>query len=354
MKRTITLAMMFLAHTADLCFGEGTDEKKNQTKTPAVKPVAKPAAKPVAKPAVLRPIRVAMFDVDVLKGVEVESAALTDQVNVLLSMMDNVTIVNRGQIKKVADEQKLGLSGLVDPSSAVKLGKFLSANYVITGRTSKIGQTYYLVLKVIDVETTVQTTVSAKSPVQSGLDALLGKLDDTLTGKIKKLQRPKTVKPDLALAALKKNARFLMGKTVLVHVAEEHVNRPLKDPAAQMSITHRLQKLGLNIHVITVSDPPAGWMKSLKESGKYGKTNVDYLIEGEGVSAHAAVLYGLTSCRARVELRMVKLPGTTVSATDRGVAAGVDLVESLAAKTALEQAGQNAVDALVARAAKRK
>ena len=350
MKRAITLTMLLLALTSALSFGEGPDEKKTQTKTPVVKPVAKP----VVKLAVLRPIRVAMFDVDVLKGIDVESAALTDQVNVLLSMMDNVTIVNRGQIKKVADEQKLGLAGLVDPSSAVKLGKFLSANYVITGRTSKIGQNYYLVLKVIDVETTVQTTVSAKSPVQSGVDGLLGKLDETLTRKIKKLQRPKPVKPDHALAALKKNARFLMGKTVLVRVAEEHVNRPLKDPAAQMSITHRLQKLGLNINVITVSDPPAGWMKSLKESGKYGKTNVDYLIEGEGVSAHAAVLYGLTSCRARVELRMVKLPGTTVSATDRGIAAGVDLVESLAAKAALEQAGQNALDALIARASKRK
>ena len=112
---------------------------------------------------ILRNIRVAVFDFDVLKGVDMEPAALTGQVNTMLAAMDKVTIVNRDQIKKVADEHKMALAGLVDGASAAQLGKFLSANYVIVGRASKIGQTNYLVLKMIDVATTVQTTVSAKA-----------------------------------------------------------------------------------------------------------------------------------------------------------------------------------------------
>jgi len=38
--------------------------------------------------------------------------------------------------------------------------------------------------------------------------------------------------------------------------------------------------------------------------------------------------------------------------SDRGVAAGVDLVEALAAKTALEEAGVQACDAVIRRYAK--
>ena len=95
--------------------------------------------------------------------VGVEGQAVTDQVNTMLAALPQVTLVNRDQIKKVAEEQQMALSGLVDNAAAVKIGKFLSAQYIIVGRASKIGQTFYLVLKIVDVETTVQTTVSAKA-----------------------------------------------------------------------------------------------------------------------------------------------------------------------------------------------
>ena len=45
------------------------------------------------------------------------------------------------------------------------------------------------------------------------------------------------------------------------------------------------------------------------------------------------------------------VPGRIVTVSDRGVAAGVDLVEALAAKTALEEAGTQAADALIRRTA---
>ena len=96
----------------------------------------------------------------------------------------------------------------------------------------------------------------------------------------------------------------------------------------------------------------ADWKESLLQTGKYGDEKVDYLLEGEGTSAFAAQLHGLTSCRARVELRLVPVPGRKIATSDRGVAAGVDLVEALAAKTALEEAGTQAADAVIRRAAR--
>jgi hypothetical protein len=299
----------------------------------------------------LRPIRIAVFDVDVLPDVGVEGPAVTDQLNTMLSAIPQVTLVNRDQIKKVAEEHQIGLSGLVDSSSAVKVGKFLSAQYIIVGRASKIGQTFYLVLRIVDVETTVQTTVSAKAAVESGFEAVLERLREPLAADIRRLQRPAVESDeDTALGQLRKFAQPLAGKVLLVAIDETHVGRPLRDPAAQMAVMQRLRSLGLS--VIVPKDPVDGWKESLLQTGRYGEKKVDFLLEGEGTSAFAAQIQGLTSCRARVELRLVAVPGRIVAVSDRGVAAGVDLVEALAAKTALEEAGRQAADAVIRRAAK--
>jgi hypothetical protein len=298
----------------------------------------------------LRAIRVAVFDFDVLKGVDLEPAALTDQVNTMLAAMDKVTIVNRDQIKKVADEHKMALAGLVDSASAAQLGKFLSANYVIVGRASKIGQTNYLVLKIIDVGTTVQTTVSAKAAAEAGLEALLERLKGDLTPRVCELQKPVATEEDAALAKVRAAAKPLAGKVILVDISETHVNRPLVDPAAQMAVANRLKAIG--IEVIVPKEPVDGWKKSLLETGRYGERKVDFLLEGEGTSAYAAEMQGMISCRARVELRLIAVPGRAITLNDKGVAARVDLVEALAAKAALEDAGASALDAVVLQHAK--
>lgn len=298
----------------------------------------------------LRAIRIAILDVDVLQGVGVEGPAVTDQLNTLLSAMPQVNLVNRDQIKKVADEHQIALSGLVETDAAVKVGKFLSAQYIVAGRASKIGQTFYLVLKIVNVETTEQTTVSSKSSAESGFQSVLDRLGEPLEAAVRKLQRPTIEPSDTVLAELHKLAQPLAGKVLLVSVEETHVGQPLRDPAAQMAIMQRLRSLGLT--VIVPKDPVAGWKEALLQTGKYGDKKVDFLLEGEGTSAFAAQIHGLMSCRARVELRLIRVPGRSIDVSDRGVAAGVDLVESLAAKTALEESGKQAADALIRRVGK--
>ncbi|KPK46312.1 MAG: hypothetical protein AMK72_09930 [Planctomycetes bacterium SM23_25] len=313
----------------------------------------KPEAKDKKKePVPVRKIRVAVFKLDVIKGVEVDPAALTDQINTMLAALPKVTIVNRDRIAEVAAEHTIALTGLVDTETAVKLGKFLNAQYIAVGRASKIGQTFYIVLKVVDVETTVQTTVSAKGSVQKGFDAVLTRLSGALTAKIKQLQRPVVEQEDPALAKVRKAAKVLAGKVVLVQIEETHVNRPLRDPAAQLAVTNRLKGFGLK--VIVPKDPEDGWKKALLETGKFAEKKVHYLLEGEGISAFAAELHGMRSCRARVELRLIAVPGRTVTVAEKGVGAKVDLVEALAAKAALEDAGASALDAVILQLAKQK
>ncbi|VAX39662.1 hypothetical protein MNBD_PLANCTO02-1584 [hydrothermal vent metagenome] len=304
----------------------------------------------------IKKTRIALFDLEVTKGVAtqgvpIEAKALTDAVTTILSTVDNVTLVDRTEMLKVANEHRMNLTGLVDNGSAIKLGKFISANYVVVGRTSRIGQAYYLVLKLIDVETTVQSTVSVKSSAENGVEKLIENLQKPLSEKIAELQKPKENEEEKAFQALIKSAKPLKNKVVLLEVSEEHIERPLKDPAAQLAISHRLEKLGLK--VIITKDPVDGWKKALLQTGKYGEQKVDYLLEGEGTSAFAARLHGLMSCRARVELRMIPVPGRVTLVTDRGVAAGVDLAEHLAAKKSLEEAGKQACDQIIARLLKK-
>lgn len=296
----------------------------------------------------MREMTVALFDLEVGKGVDIEAEALTDQVSMQLAAMPKVKIVNREELRHVANEHRISLSGLVDESAAVKLGRFLSARQVIVGRASRVGQHFYLVLKLIDVETTEQSVVSVKTPVADGMATSIRQMQPKLATTIQRLQsQARNVVSDGVSDAVKKYAKVLDGKVVLVSVDERHVSRPLRDPAAGMAISHRLGSLG--IKTIVPAKPITGWRHALLETGRYGDQDIDYLLEGDGISSHAADVEGLVSCRARVELRLIATPGRTAMVVEKGIGAKVDLVEALAAKAALEEAAVNALDALLAR-----
>ena len=171
-----------------------------------------------------------------------------------------------------------------------RLGKLLSAQYILVGRASRVGQSYYLVLRLIEVETTRQTTISPKGPAD--LDR-----DDEI------------------------------------------------DFVRQRGTSVVIENLAEVL--------PGNWKERLMQTGVYEGQKIDYLLEGEGVSEFADRIQGLVSCRARVELRLIKLPGRSIGTIERGVGSGVDLTESLSSKTALEKAGLQAVEALLRRAAEK-
>ena len=209
----------------------------------------------------LRPIRVAVLEIDVLDGVGVEGAVIADRLDAMLSRIPRVTVLNRRQIEKVAEEHQIALSGLAEGSSAARLGRFLSARYILLGRASKVDGKLNLALKIVDVETTVQTAISAKAGTDDGFEAVLEQANASLTAKVRRLQRARTQEGDGTLAELRRCAKPLSGKRVLVAVEETHVDRPLRDPAAQTALMKRLRKLGMS--VIAPAAPEEGWKKTL-------------------------------------------------------------------------------------------
>ena len=102
-KRVGLVAVIVLSMLCGVAFGQPKPGEQSK-QTPKTQPAK-------ASPKAPRPIRIAVFDFDVRKDMDVEAGALTDRINVMLAAMPKVTIVNRDQIKRVAEEHKIALSG---------------------------------------------------------------------------------------------------------------------------------------------------------------------------------------------------------------------------------------------------
>lgn len=67
-------------------------------------------------------------------------------------LFDVIDIERRDEL---LDEQKFALSGLIDDvSSAVEVGKYLAAEYLIVGRVSMLDGIYFVTMKIVNVNTT--------------------------------------------------------------------------------------------------------------------------------------------------------------------------------------------------------
>ncbi len=69
-----------------------------------------------------------------------------------LAQSGSFTLIERQQLEKILEEQKLGLSGLIDADSAKQVGQLLGAEAIVMGSVSEIGQYYSINSRVVDVE----------------------------------------------------------------------------------------------------------------------------------------------------------------------------------------------------------
>lgn len=63
------------------------------------------------------------------------------------------TVLERGEIGKLLNEQRLQVSGAVDSDAAVKLGKILGARLLLLGNVQKVDGRYQVNARLVDVET---------------------------------------------------------------------------------------------------------------------------------------------------------------------------------------------------------
>ena len=281
-----------------------------------------------------QPLTAAVLDFGVQgKDFEKKGADLAVLLNAKLSSSPNLVLVERQELDKVLGEQELGLSGTVTPDTAAKIGQLTGANVLITGRLFGNENKFFAVAKIISTET---GRVYGETVTFSSLDAL-----DTAANELApKIQTIIDKRADTLIAKIEDPAAridrlkaLVAGKklpTVSVHIAEQHINHALIDPAAQTEIQNILQKVGFE-----VIDPSTSSKKP------------DVAVTGEAISELAGRHGNLISCRSRVEIKITQTSDGKLLLSDRQTGVSSDIAESVAGKASLENAAVKLVDRIV-------
>ena len=72
-----------------------------------------------------------------------------------LCRIQNLLLIERSQIKRIMEEQKLGLTGFIDETTAPETGKLLGANSIVLGSFQVFGNQIKINARIVDTETGV-------------------------------------------------------------------------------------------------------------------------------------------------------------------------------------------------------
>ncbi|MHB8864582.1 MAG: CsgG/HfaB family protein [Pirellulaceae bacterium] len=104
-----------------------------------------------------------------------------------LSAIDGLRLVERQRLHAMLSEQKLTLSGLADPETAVRVGRLLGAQRLIHGSFLELGERLYLQARVVDVETTSVLASASVEGEAAQFDPLIFDLTAKLGGALAEL-----------------------------------------------------------------------------------------------------------------------------------------------------------------------
>ncbi|MDO8803070.1 MAG: CsgG/HfaB family protein [Elusimicrobiota bacterium] len=120
-------------------------------------PDAVPAGGPVVSPAKVKTtsggINVAVAEFTGKNVSQADASIVADFLRTALVATKQVSVMDRNNMDTVLAEQKFQNSGCTDQQCAVEMGKLLSVNQMLVGSLSKLLDTYYITVNVVDVET---------------------------------------------------------------------------------------------------------------------------------------------------------------------------------------------------------
>jgi TolB-like protein len=99
-------------------------------------------------------ITVALLNMGARSGISLSGAAtLTDRLRTELVNLKVFTILERGQMNAILEEQGFALSGCTTSECAVEAGQLLGVQQMIAGDVGKVGKVITIDVRVFDVET---------------------------------------------------------------------------------------------------------------------------------------------------------------------------------------------------------
>lgn len=280
------------------------------------------------------PLPVAVFDFQAGdRSLEKKGAEVGVLLNAFLSAQPDVFLVERQEVEKLLGEQELGLSGTVSSDTAARVGSLVGAKVLVTGRVFESGGKGYIVAKVIGTETGRVYGEMTTTPSLDQLDAAVAELAEKIAATVNGKSASFVAKFESDEARVERLKKLVSGKklpAVLVAIPEQHLARPVIDPAAQTELMLVLRAVGFE--VVTREEAA-------------GRADVA-TINGEAFSEFGLRRGNLVSCRARIEVVVKDAAGKTLGA-DRQMDVAIDIAEHIAGKKALESAALKLADRLV-------
>jgi len=268
------------------------------------------------------------------QSLENRGAEVAALLNARLSSAPELYLVERQELAKLLGEQELGLSGLVSSDTAAKVGALTGAKVLVTGRLFEAGGKYYLVAKIMSTETSRvygETTTfgdagalgSATEELAGKIEALIGKNSSTFVAKIEDSE-----------AQTERLRKLADGRkklpSVSVSVTEQHLRKPVIDPAVDTEFMRALERIGFPVIDARASNQKA-----------------DFVISGEAFSEYGSRRGDLVFCRGRVEIKITESSTGKLVLVDRQTETGVDISENAAGKRALEAAARQLLNRIV-------
>ena len=107
-------------------------------------------------------ITIAVIDLEG-KGIsQLEASTLTDRLRTSLVQTGKVTVLERAMMEDILQETGFQQTGCVSAECAVEVGKLLGVQQIISGGIGKIGRTFTIDARIIDVETSKILKVSPR------------------------------------------------------------------------------------------------------------------------------------------------------------------------------------------------
>ena len=121
---------------------------------------------------------IAFLDAVIDPGIDVSAQGpVTETIIQHLVGSGEYKVLDRANIAQVLREKEFQLSGLVRDEEVKQAGQYLGAAFVGVGRISRVGETYFISAKIINVETGA-ITAQTSSQQQGDIDVVLALADD--------------------------------------------------------------------------------------------------------------------------------------------------------------------------------
>lgn len=279
---------------------------------PAPGPVPPPTPAPTARPVL--PVALVGFEerAGVAKGL---GASVGDLLFARLAARPGFLLVDRADLAKTLDEQRLSLTGAVNPADAVKVGRLVGAKLLVTGSVTQADRKLYLVAKIIGTETSLAAGASVEGPLAGDLGGLVERLADEVEQVVAKQAGRLLPRPTAAadrVAELNKRLGAAARPAVAIEVTERGDGSPVRAEVARLATAAGF----------AVTDPD----------------RADVLVTGAAFSEVVGRPGGLTGVKARVELKAVERRTGRVLVADRQTAVAVEAGEATAGEAALQSA----------------